>query len=155
MSFAERYVSALNTSDLRDDERHHATEPLVASGLADVGSGELLGSLLCRAKYSDGTIHKEFEAGSINVVALHSEWEPAVIKRGESRGWMTVNFEWDIAAARATYRKIARVSLAHWLDGNCESCNGAKVTVDRRTCKCCSGTGRAAIDALAGWSRTW
>ncbi len=51
LKFAERYLNALSTSNLQDDDQHHRTEQLVAAALADLsgGSGELFGSMLLRA----------------------------------------------------------------------------------------------------------
>lgn len=51
MGFADRYVASLGTSNLKDDERHHQAEPLIASALASTATGDL-GALLHRAKYA-------------------------------------------------------------------------------------------------------
>lgn len=54
--FVERYANSLHSSDLRDDEHHHATDALIAAALADkTGNGAMLGSLLARVKYADGS----------------------------------------------------------------------------------------------------
>lgn len=54
--FVERYAASLHSSDLRDDEHHHSTDALIAAALADKsGSGAMLGSLLARVKFADGT----------------------------------------------------------------------------------------------------
>lgn len=146
--FAEKYARSLNSSDLRDDDTHHATDALAAAALADVtGSGAVLGSLLARVKYADGTVHKLFEAGSTNLAALLRIWVAVVTEKGRSRGWIKATTAWDMQAAMALYRRVAEQSLAHWLDGNCELCKGSKVGADRRTCTCCGGTGKAEIDA--------
>lgn len=144
--FAKIYVRSVNSADLRDDPHHHDTDALAASGLADKGCGGVLGSLLCRVKYSDGTIHKDFESGSGNLAHLIREWSEVVRERGRSRGWVKIRAEWDIATAENLYATVARASLAHWMSGICEECNGAKVTKDRRTCPCCAGSGQAKID---------
>lgn len=49
--FADRYLQALSTSNLQDDDQHHQTEPLVAAALADLSgdSGALFGTMLLRA----------------------------------------------------------------------------------------------------------
>lgn len=144
--FVERYAFAVNTSDLRDDEFHHATDALVASAIADMtGSGAVLGSLLARVKYADGTIHKLFESGTTNLAALLRIWTRTVTEKGRSRGWVTIKAEWDVVAAHKLYEHVARASLAYWMDPNCEACNGARVTPDRRNCLCCHGSGRATI----------
>lgn len=143
MGFADRYVMSLNSSNLMDDELHHATEALAAAALADAnGSG--LGALLCRVKYADG-MRKQFEAGSANLAHLLRIWGAAVAEKGRSRGWVKIRAEWDISAAHALYRRVAEASLAHWLDGNCEPCGGTGVGLMRLACKCCGGTGKAQI----------
>jgi DnaJ-class molecular chaperone len=145
--FVEKYTRSVNSSDLRDDELHHATDALVAAALADAsGSGAVLGSLLARVKYADGTVHKSFEAGTANLASLVRAWTLIVTEKGRSRGWMKPTTEWDVLAALSLYKRVAEQSLAYWLDGHCEVCHGAKVTRDRRTCTCCGGTGRAAIE---------
>lgn len=144
--FAKKYVKSVNSSDLRDDELHHSTDALAAAGLADKTGGGVLGSLLCRVKYSDGTIHRDFEAGSGNLAQLLREWSAVVVERGRSRGWVTIRAEWDVVAAHKLYEHVARASLAYWMSGLCEACNGAKVTPDRRNCPCCKGSGRAVIE---------
>lgn len=145
--FAKKYIKSVNSSDLRDDPHHHSTDALAAAGLADKGSGGVFGSLLCRVKYSDGTIHKDFESGSGNLAALVREWTAVVSERGRSRGWVPTNTAWDAQAAITLYERVANVSLAHWIDGRCPPCNGAGVMETRRTCTCCAGSGKAQIDA--------
>lgn len=145
--FVERYVPALTSSDLRDDEHHVATEPLHASASADCAGGALLGSLLCRVKYADGSQRKTFESGSHNLAHLLRTWTEMVAERGAARKWVPANTAWDMAAAISLYERVAHASLAHWLDGLCELCRGAKVNQDRRTCTCCGGTGRAQVAA--------
>lgn len=144
--FAERYVKSVNSSDLRDDELHHAAEPLRASAYADLtGNEAMLGSLLCRVKYADGTVHKLFEAGTANLADLLRLWTNIVISKGRARKWVPENTAWDVQAAFKLYDQVAAGSLAHWLDGRCKACEGARVTPDRRTCTCCAGTGREEI----------
>jgi hypothetical protein len=55
MGFADRYIHALNASNLKDDERHHQAEPLTAAGLASAAAGDL-GAMLQRAKYAGTAI---------------------------------------------------------------------------------------------------
>jgi hypothetical protein len=144
--FVEKYLKSLNTSDLRDDELHHQTDALAAAALADLsgGSGDLFGSLLARTKYADGTHHKTFEAGNHNLAVLLRAWTKLVTQKGLDRQWLKIKHEWDIKAAYGIYEKIARVSLAHWLQGECEVCNGTKIAAGR-ACTCCAGTGRQPI----------
>lgn len=145
--FAKRYVKSVNSSDLRDDLHHHATDALIASAHADLTGDDLVvGSLLIRVKYGDGA-RKVFEGCPANMAALLRAWTDAVIKKGRSRGWMKPKTEWDVQAAFKLYERVAQMSLAYWLDGLCEPCQGAGVNQDRRTCTCCAGTGRAEIEA--------
>jgi DnaJ-class molecular chaperone len=147
--YVERYCFAVNTSDLRDDEYHRATEALVAAAMADMtGSGAVLGSLLCRVKFTDGTIHKLFESGTANLASLLRIWTAVVTEKGRSRGWVKANTEWDMRAAIGLYQRVAAQSLAFWLDGRCEVCEGAKVNQHRRNCECCAGSGQAKIEGL-------
>ena len=144
--FVEKYLQSLNTSDLRDDELHRQTEALAAAALADLsgGSGLVFGSLLARTKYADGTHRKTFEAGNHNLAALLRAWTKVVVQKGKDREWFKIKNEWDIKAAHGIYEKIARVSLAHWLQGECEVCNGTKIAAGR-ACSHCAGTGREPI----------
>jgi len=144
--FAEKYVLSLTSSNLQDDEHHHHTDALAAAALADqTGAG--IGSLLSRVKYADGSIRKEFESGTANLAQLLRVWTAAVTEKGRSRGWIKTNNAWDIVACHSLYKRVAEASLAHWLDGKCESCNGTGVTTDRRFCAPCKGSGRAQIVA--------
>lgn len=140
--FAEKYLVALTTSDLRDDELHHQTETLAAAALADLsgGSGDVFGSLLARAKYADGVPRQVFESGNHNLAVLLRTWIKVVTEKGLARQWLKIKHEWDIKAAHGIYEKIARVSLAHWLAGQCEVCNGTKIAAGR-ACTHCAGTG--------------
>lgn len=146
--FVEKYTRALVASDLRDDEFHHATDPLHASASADqTGSGAIFGSLLARVKYADGAVHKSFEAGGHNLAALLNVWTIVVTEKGQARKWVPANTAWDMTAAFKLYERVAHASMAHWLDGRCPPCNGAGVMETRRTCTCCAGSGRAQIEA--------
>jgi hypothetical protein len=55
MPFAEHYLTALDSSNLQDDEQHKQTEVFAAAALADLtgGPGSVLESMLSRAKYAD------------------------------------------------------------------------------------------------------
>ncbi len=145
--FAEKYTKAVNASDLRDDERHHATDALCASAKADETGGEVvLGSLLSRVKYADGA-RKEFEGSATNMVSLIRAWTTAVTEKGRARGWLKPKTEWDISAAFKLYERVALASLAYWMDSRCKPCEGTGQTTDRRICTCCAGTKRAVIEA--------
>lgn len=148
MPFAERYLNALSSSNLQDDELHKQTEILAAAALADLtgGSGSVFGSMLSRVKYGDGISHKTFEAGNRNLAVLLRVWKRVVASRGTERGWFPKpRTEWDANAVFSRYAQIAEQSLAHWLGGNCESCNGTTLSPLGLTCKACNGTGAAPI----------
>lgn len=143
--FAEKYLASLTTSDLRDDDQHRQTEALAAAALADLtGGGAVFGSLLARAKYADGVPRKTFEAGCQNLGVLLRVWTAAVTDKGMHREWLKIKHPWDKTAAHAMYAKIARVSLAHWLGGECEVCNGTKIA-NSRACTHCDGDGREPV----------
>jgi hypothetical protein len=146
--FVERYVASVNSSDLRDDDLHHSTEPLRAAAYADAtGCDAEIGSLLCRVKYADGSVHKLFEAGTGNLAHLLRIWLAEVTAKGKARKWVTIRSERDIITAHTLYRRVAEASLAFWMDGRCEPCHGAGQGADRRLCTACAGSGRAQIEA--------
>lgn len=146
--FAETYVRSVNSPNLQDDALHHSTDALAASGLADRGCGGVFGSLLCRVKFSDGVVHKDFEAGTANLAQLVREWTTEVTKRGVSRGWIPARTEWDVQAAFKFYERVAHASLAHWMDPLCEPCHGTGVMEKtNRACTCCGGDGKKQITA--------
>jgi hypothetical protein len=143
MPFAERYLNALNSSNLQDDELHKQTEVLAAAALADLtgGSGSVFGSMLSRAKYADPVQHKTFESGNHNLAVLVKVWTQAVVEKGVARQWLKIKHTWDIPAAHGIYKKIALHSLAHWLGGECEQCNGTKISASSgRACTHCVET---------------
>jgi hypothetical protein len=144
MGFADRFLHAVNSSNLQDDAHHHDTDPLCASALADA-SGAGIGSLLSRVKYADGTQHKLFESGSANLASLLRIWTTRVFEKGRERKWVREGTAWDAAAAQALYRRVAERSLAYWLDGKCSGCHGSGNTTERRICVPCKGTGRSEI----------
>ena len=143
--FADRYVRSVNASNLKDDELHHNTDALAASAVADLkGCG--LGAMLCRVKYADGIVHKDFESGSHNMAQLLKTWVDLVERRAKQRHWMkTPRTAWDAQAAFGLYRAVAHKSLAYWLDGSCECCRGSGVNPDESKCKPCDGSGKQEI----------
>lgn len=143
--FADRYIHSVNSSDLRDDDTHHATDALAAAALADTSGGGLIGSLLCRVKYADGVVHKTFESGVGNLAQLVTAWTAEVTKRGRERKWVRIESDRDIQTAHALFKRVSEKSLAHWLNPNCTTCNGSKL-VNRMKCNACNGTGAAAIE---------
>lgn len=144
MAFAERYLAAVNSSNLLDDEHHHLTEALCAAALAD-STGAGIGSLLSRVKYADGTMSKLFEGNTGNLAQLLRIWTAAVIEKGRARKWVKEGTAWDAQAAQALYRRVAERSLARWLDGNCKPCGGTGQQA-RRLCTCCGGNGQAVLE---------
>lgn len=149
MGFADRYVASISGSNLRDDSEHHQTEPLVAAALADLsgGSGSLFGTMLLRARVN-GVPRQSIENSSHDLGVLLRVWTDEVARKGFNRKWMNIKAEWDIKAAYAMYAKVARVSLAHWLGGECSACNGTNV-VASRVCPHCAGSGREPIQGGA------
>ncbi|MDZ5633954.1 hypothetical protein [Janthinobacterium sp. GMG1] len=150
MGFAEKYVASINSTNLKDDERHHLTEALAAAALAD-RSGAGLGALLSRVKYADGAARQLFESGSANLAQLLRIWTAAVAEKGRSRGWVKANTAWDQQAAQALYRRVAHASLAHWLDGKCVACQGTGVTNNRQFCVPCKGGGKGEVQCAGGF----
>jgi hypothetical protein len=147
--FAERYLQVLTTSNLQDDDQHHQKEPLVAAALADLsgGSGALFGTMLLRASIA-GVPRQAIESSARDLGILLRVWTGEVARKGFDRKWINIKAEWDIKAAYAMYAKIARVSLAHWLGGECSACNGTKVSASR-ACTHCAGRGREPIQGGA------
>jgi hypothetical protein len=147
--FAERYLNSLATLNLKDDELNHQTEPLIAAALADLSGGSevLFGTMLLRASIN-GVPRQVIEIGARDLGVLLRVWTGEVARKGFDRKWMNIKAEWDIKAAYAMYAKIARVSLAHWLGGECSACNGTKVLASR-VCTHCVGTGREPIQGGA------
>ncbi len=144
--FAHKYTRSLHSSDLRDDEFHHSPEALRASAYADKTGREIIvGSLLCRVKFSAGS-HKTFGPDDANLAQLVKAWHTAVAEKGRARGWVKPD-PFVINLPEKFYERVAHVSLAYWIDSNCEHCNGTKVNHDRRTCPHCQGSGKAPIIA--------
>lgn len=115
MAFIDKYVGAVNSSNLIDDDTHHITDALAAAALSDL-AGAGIGSLFSRAKYANGTPHKLFESGTHGLAQLLRIWTCIVTEKGRSRGWAPVpRTSWDIEAVRVLYARIAAASLAHWM----------------------------------------
>jgi hypothetical protein len=147
MTFAERYMNALNSSNLQDDEHTRATEVLAAAALADLsgGSGVVFGSMLARAKI-DGVPREALGSGAHNLAVLLRAWKEAVFRKGSERKWLKVVQPWDIQALEGICNKIALHSLAHFLGGECSVCNGTKINAGR-ACTHCNGTpGREPVE---------
>lgn len=152
MSFAETYAGAL-TASLQDDEHHHATGVLRAAAHADkVARG--IGALLHRVKYGNAT-KQTFESGTASLAQLQREWLAIVDKKGRDRKWIKTQ-DWPHIGHLfpKLAERVASHSLAHYLGGICEACNGtgAKSAKEAfKTCTECHGTRKAAIKSTPGY----
>jgi hypothetical protein len=152
MSFAERYAGALNAS-LKDDEYHSAPSVLSAAAIAD-RSARGIGALLHRVKYGNA-IKKTFEGDSHALATLQREWREVVTSKGRERKWIK-DKDWPNIGHLfpAMAERIAEQSLAHYLDGRCEVCNGTGAKGAKelfRTCPECHGTRRAQIKSTSAY----
>lgn len=152
MGFADKYLHAICSTDLRDDQFHHQTHALAASAIADA-SARGIGSLLHRVRYAS-TLSHQFEDNDGLVAELLRKWHAIVIEKGSARKWIKSD---DVAKighlAPMLYKRVAEASLAHYLDGKCPTCHGSKVSEDRRVCAPCMGTGEVMIMGVSGWER--
>jgi len=172
MGFADRYVASLGTSNLKDDERHHQAEPLIAAALACVGAGDI-GALLHRAKYADTTTRNM--ARVINSRArLEKELAEAVRAKGAAasrEAECRQALEGDAAELQRSVTHLApllrlwteevtkRGRARKWVPENTEWDATAAHKLYRSvaetslahwldsTCKCCDGTGLAERNA--------
>ena len=78
-----------------------------------------------------GVPQQAIESSACDLGVLLRVWTCEVARKSFERKWMNIKAEWDIKDAYAMYFKIARVSLAHWLGGECFACNGKKVVAGR------------------------
>lgn len=115
------YTQSINSSDLRDDEMHHATDNLAAVALSSD-----FGALLIRARYS-GNLHSIFPA--------LKKWREMTAKKGKQRGWLDVADE------------VAVESFGYYLNSICHTCQGRGAAVIPDTpiladalCPDCRGT---------------
>lgn len=147
MGFADRYISAIGSSNLLDDARHHQTDPLCAAALA----GDI-GALLCRVKYADGTINRMFEGNQQNLAQLIRIWTAAVVEKGKARFWVKSA---DAQLAYPLFKRVAEASLAHWLDSHCKKCAGTGVTalLGNRQCTACKGSGAGEITGMREYEK--
>lgn len=153
MGFADRYLASVNSSNLLDDELHHATDALCAAAVADT-TGAGFGALLSRVKYADGSINKLFESGTQNLAQLIRLWTNAVVEKGKARRWVR-----DEAIhpqiAMGLYKRVAEASLAHWLDSHCKTCAGTGVMAffGNRACTACKGSRVAEVTGMREYER--
>jgi len=92
------------------------------------------------------------ESGVLLLARLLALWTAEVMKRGRARRWVPESTAWDAEAAIKLYRTVAENSLAYWLNGLCDPCNGTGVA-EARACKCCAGSGNAPLVMAAGFVR--
>lgn len=127
----QKYARAIGSSNLQDDQFHHNTEVLAAAALC-----RDLGTKLFRVKYAnDATTYQ----------ALLEDWREIVAKKAVLRAW----------PADVSPRKIARLSLNHWLNDVCQACTGrgydavkgVPTVLSDIPCRACGGTARRAVQA--------
>ena len=118
-----QYASAVNSSNLADDETHHTLDVLAAVALTSA-----LGSLLYRVKYAND---------EISLKPLMLIWREMVEVRARRGKWLHVADQ------------VADISMWHWVDEICQECKGRghpvvinTPTLEAATCQCCQGTGR-------------
>ncbi|MDB5853268.1 MAG: hypothetical protein JWR22_1309 [Herminiimonas sp.] len=135
MGIIESYSRATQSSNLRDDEHHHATEKLAAVALSSD-----LGAALFRVKFgNDATTYK----------ALLTAWQAKVtVKAGLRKNWPD----------HIKPNKLAAKSLNYWLNDICEACSGKGYEVATGTpklsndlCKLCNGEKKAPLVCEPDW----
>jgi hypothetical protein len=125
MGIAESYSKATQSSNLKDDDHHHATEKLAAVALSSE-----LGAKLFRVKYAN-------DATSYN--ALRGAWLLIVEKKASLRQW----------PENVSIPFVTDTSLGYWLNDICRICEGKGALVIPGTpmlsddpCPSCGGSGR-------------
>ncbi|MBB3213437.1 hypothetical protein FHW67_002729 [Herbaspirillum sp. Sphag1AN] len=126
MNVIEKYTRAVNSSNLRDDEQHHATDVLAATALCETR----LATKLFRVKYAgDATTY----------AALLAEWTEIVTFKSLLRTW----------PIEVSPKKVARLSLDHWLNDVCPVCTGTGLQLGvghtDAACKACNGTAKRPV----------
>lgn len=143
MEFVDRYARALGASNLQDRQ----AEPLLAAAFAAAGATGELGPLLLRVRYVDDPLRTPS-----NLAQLLRLWTAHVINRGRARKWASEKTPWDAQTAHTLYRTVAELSLAHWLDGVCKSCNGTGKH-DNDACRDCAGKGDTPVQHAGAFVR--
>lgn len=113
MGFSDRYVHALNTSNLKDDERHHQAEPLAAAGLASAATGDL-GALLHRAKYAGTVAESMAHAVAARARAEKDLAEAVRVKNPVREAECRQALEGDAAALEAGVAQMSQL-LRVWI----------------------------------------
>lgn len=132
MNVIEKYTRAVASSNLRDDGHHHSTEVLAAVALCQTR----LASKLFRVKYA---------ADATSYAALLADWTEIVTFKSLLRTW----------PVEVSPKKIARLSLDHWLNDVCPTCFGTGFQaapghvniLSDIPCRACKGTAKRPIQA--------
>lgn len=130
MNVIEKYARAVTSTNLKDDEHHHNTEVLAAAALCETR----LATKLFRVKYA---------ADATSYPALLAEWTEIVTFKSLLRTW----------PIEVSPKKVARLSLDHWLGDVCQECNGTGVQalpghlsiLSDLPCRVCSGTAKKPV----------
>lgn len=130
MNVIEKYARAVSSSNLRDDEHHHQTEVLAAAALCETR----LATKLFRVKYA---------ADATSYAALLEDWTEIVTFKSLLRTW----------PVEVSPKKVARLSLDHWLNDVCRVCSGTGLqtlqhqlsVLSDLPCKACAGTAKRPV----------
>ena len=133
----EQYTSATQSSDLRcEPDRRTDVDVLLASGMTP----GILGSALMR-------LHSEFD-GSEKRAGTQTE---AILLAGKLKSLPRVLQaleDWAQLRGIEAPKRLAQSIVAHWLDSNCQPCQGRGHELIPgtpslgRACKVCRGTGK-------------
>lgn len=135
MQIIERYARSAQSSNLRDNEHNHQTEPLAAAALCEGVGVAKIGAILWRVKYSnDATSYK----------SLLEKWSDIVKDKSISRKWPS-----HIVPAT-----VAKTSLDYFLNDTCPVClgrghpliDGARPVLSDDDCDHCQGQGKRPMD---------
>jgi hypothetical protein len=140
MTYADRYVRALGSANLRDERRHGAAQVLAAGALAERG----ISGLLLRARAGG-------ERACLD--QLQALWFAEVVKHAQARKWVKLDTPWAVTSAFKLFRRIAEHSLALWLDSSCPACQGNSTHHADWDCGLCSRTGMAPVPGNNAFER--
>lgn len=132
MNVIEKYARSVNASNLKDDEFHHKTDVLAAVALCQTR----LATKLFRVKYA---------ADATSYSVLLAEWTEIVTFKSLLRTW----------PIEVSPKKVARLSLDHWLNDVCLACFGTGFAtvpghmsmLSDLPCKACNGTAKRPVQA--------
>jgi hypothetical protein len=119
----QKYVSSVNSSNLRDDERHSSTDILAAVALSSD-----IGGLLFRVKFADD---------KNSLIELITLWRIKIGNRAKQRGYSQYA------------RVVADESLMYFLNDMCVTCEGRGApkiihspVLEDCVCHACNGTAK-------------